>query len=69
MNITMMRCKDGAPSPCADNAEHFYEILHCERFHKDEAGPWFMLSDGMDKSSKCGEQIVNFEYFLQPLKL
>lgn len=59
MNITMMRCKEGTTGPCVDNPEHFYEILHCERFHKDETGPWFMLSDGMDNISKCGEEKVN----------
>lgn len=61
MNITMMRCKADSTDTCNDNAEHFYEILHCERFHKDESGPWYMLSDGMDTGSKCGEKVVNFE--------
>lgn len=59
MNITMLRCKEGT-GRCMDNAEHFYEILHCERFHKDEAGPWAWLSDGMNNDSKCGELTVNF---------
>lgn len=62
MNITMMRCKEETTTgPCSDNAEHFYEILHCQRFKKDDTGPWFMVSDGMQKTSKCGEEIVNFQ--------
>lgn len=56
----MLRCKGDSSGRCMENAEHFYEVLHCERFHKDESGPWFMLSDGMS-GSKCGEQIVNLQ--------
>lgn len=58
MNITMLRCKAGTTGPCNDNAEHFLEVLHCERFHKDASGPWFMLSDGMT-DAKCGEKTVS----------
>ncbi|XP_031627241.1 uncharacterized protein LOC116343360 [Contarinia nasturtii] len=60
MNITMMRCKASGSEPCDENPEHFYEILHCERFHKDESGPWFMISDGM-QAAKCGEMTGTFE--------
>lgn len=59
MNITMMRCKEGTTGRCMENPEHFYEILPCERFHKDQTGPWMMLSKAMYGASKCGEQIVN----------
>lgn len=36
---------------CNDNAETFFERLHCERFRKDEIGPWYMFSNGMTEET------------------
>lgn len=56
----MLRCAADSTGPCMENAEHFYEILHCKRFHEDETGPWHMISDGMS-GAKCGEEMVNYK--------
>lgn len=55
----MWRCGRETTGLCTENAEHFYEVLHCERFHKDMSGPWAMISDGMSIHSKCGALAVN----------
>lgn len=62
MNITMWRCGPQTTGPCNENAEQFYEVLHCERFHRDNTGPWAMLSDGMKLTSKCGAEAVNWNH-------
>lgn len=53
----MMRCRANTVGQCNDNVESFFEKLHCERFRKDETGPWFMLSNGMS-DAHCGEKMV-----------
>lgn len=53
----MLRCGPEVTGNCMENADHYYEVLHCKRFHNDESGPWFMISDGMS-GSKCGEEAV-----------
>lgn len=54
----MMRCKADTVGPCNENAESYFEQLHCERFRKDETGPWAMFSSGIT-SGHCGEQMVH----------
>lgn len=56
----MWRCGAQTTGTCNDNAEHFFEVLPCERFHRDATGPWAMLSDGMSYHSKCGANAVTF---------
>lgn len=57
MNITMLRCRANTVGPCNENAESFYERLHCEKFRNGEVGPWFILSNAM-ASGHCGEAKV-----------
>lgn len=64
MNITMWRCGPQTTGLCNENAEHFYEVLHCERFHRDITGPWAMIADGMAKTSKCGALAVIHAIFI-----
>lgn len=59
MNITMWRCGPQSTGTCNENIEHFFEVLPCERFHRDVTGPWAFISDGMSFHSKCGANAVN----------
>lgn len=59
MNITMWRCGAQTTGTCNENVEHFFEVLPCERYHRDVTGPWAMISDGMSLHSKCGANAVN----------
>lgn len=53
----MFHCLTGTAGKCYDNREEYTEVLHCKRFHTDQSGPWFMISDAMS-GSKCGESAV-----------
>lgn len=63
MNITMWRCGPQTTGKCNENIEHFFEVLPCERFHRDVTGPWAFISDGMSLHSKCGANAVNSKNF------
>lgn len=63
----MWRCGKGSTDTCLENPEHFIEVLHCERFHKDITGPWAMIADGMADHSKCGAVAVIFFSALNPI--
>lgn len=58
MNITMWRCGPQSTGICNENIEHFFEILPCERFHRDITGPWAFISEGMSFHAKCGANAV-----------
>lgn len=59
MNITLWRCTAQSTGECNENIEHFFEVLPCERYHRDLNGPWAMLSSGMSYHAKCGANAVN----------
>lgn len=59
----MWRCGPQTTGKCNENIEHFFEVLPCERFHRDVTGPWAFISDGMSLHSKCGANAVNSKNF------
>lgn len=61
MNITLWRCGADTTGQCNENAESFYDVFPCERFHIDENGPWAMFSQALSMKSKCGANAVDLK--------
>lgn len=40
------------------NPREMVEQMHCDRFHSDNTGPWYMLAQAI-KGSRCGEDVVS----------
>ena len=55
--LTIYQCPNDSTGTCNDNPQEYHEKLHCERFHGDDSGPWYMISSAM-RGSKCGEELV-----------
>lgn len=63
--MTLFQCSTtGAMNQsCNDNARKYVEPLHCDRFHGDQSGPWYMLAKAM-RGSRCGEKTVSISVHL-----
>ncbi|XP_055641846.1 uncharacterized protein LOC129778766 [Toxorhynchites rutilus septentrionalis] len=52
--ITSYKCPLGSTTICLENPQEYVEPMHCDRFHSDDTGPWFMLSSSMTNGDRCG---------------
>ncbi|XP_058823540.1 uncharacterized protein LOC131684562 [Topomyia yanbarensis] len=52
--ITSYKCPLGIDGICLDNPQEYKEPMHCDRFHSDDTGPWFMLASAMSNGDRCG---------------
>ncbi|XP_053691772.1 uncharacterized protein LOC128740261 [Sabethes cyaneus] len=61
--ITSYKCPLGIDTVCLDNAVEYVEPMHCDRFHSDDSGPWFMLASAMTDGDRCGryEGVYNLD--------
>lgn len=66
--ITIYQCRQSSDSgQCNENPTKHIEPLHCDRFHADDSGPWFMLASAM-KGARCGELNGEFQLDTATLK-
>ncbi|ETN57832.1 antennae-specific protein [Anopheles darlingi] len=52
--ITTYKCEPQNSVICLDNAMEHIEPMHCDRFHSDDTGPWFMIAAAMSNGDRCG---------------
>ncbi|XP_039429784.1 uncharacterized protein LOC120413142 [Culex pipiens pallens] len=68
--LTSYKCPLGGGSTiCVDNPKEYVEEMHCDRFHADDSGPWFMLSSAMSNGDKCGRAEGHFNLDSAILKI
>ncbi|XP_065076236.1 uncharacterized protein LOC135699821 [Ochlerotatus camptorhynchus] len=68
--LTSYKCPLGSTAICLDNPKEYIEPMHCERFHSDDSGPWFMLASAMTNGDKCGrhEGVFNLDAAVMKIK-
>ncbi|XP_055597592.1 uncharacterized protein LOC129747407 [Uranotaenia lowii] len=67
--LTSFQCPLGTVGICSDNPQEFIEPMHCDRFHSDESGPWFMMANAMSNGDRCGRLEGKFNLDTAILKL
>lgn len=55
---TAYECPTASTEQCEMNPREMVEQMHCDRFHSDNTGPWYMLAQAI-KGSRCGEDVVS----------
>ncbi|XP_058446022.1 uncharacterized protein LOC131427114 [Malaya genurostris] len=67
--LTTYKCPLGTDTVCLDNPQEYREILHCDRFHTDNTGPWYMFAIAMTNGDRCGQEKGTFNIDQSVLKL
>uniref|UniRef100_A0A182JGG7 Antennae-specific protein n=1 Tax=Anopheles atroparvus TaxID=41427 RepID=A0A182JGG7_ANOAO len=67
--ITSYNCDLQNSVICLDNPKEYIEPMHCDRFHSDDSGPWFMIADAMTNGDRCGRETGRFNLDAAVLKI
>ncbi|XP_052869104.1 uncharacterized protein LOC128274825 [Anopheles cruzii] len=67
--ITTYKCPLQNSVTCLENPREHIEPMHCDRFHSDDSGPWFMLASAMIDGDRCGRVTGRFNLDTAVMKI